>query len=118
MRREVHENVDPVGADEIGELLVAERRDVVPSIYVTANQAGDGVRRRRVGVRNDLDLPPVMLPEQRQNEARNGVLAEIRRHVAHAQTAFRIWNVLMRTTSRYERRNVPLGPRAMLPQEI
>jgi hypothetical protein len=118
MRREVHENIDPVSADDLGELLIAERRDVAPSINVIAHQAGDGVRRHHIGVRNDFDLPPVALPEQRQNEARNRMLAKIRRHVPYAQAAVRLWNVLMRTASGDERRDVPLGPRAMLPQEI
>ena len=85
MRGEIHENIDPVRADDVGELRVAERRDVAPSIHVPAHQAGDGVRRRHVGVRKHFDLPPVVLPEQRQHEARDRVLAKIGRHVAYAQ---------------------------------
>src|SRR3954454_4190600 len=118
MRGKVHENIYPVGADGLGELLIAERRDVAPSIDVIGHQAGDGVRRRRIGVRDDFDLPPVVLPEQRQNEARDRMLAEIRRYVPYAQAAFRLWDILVRTSAGDERRNVPLGPRAMLAQEV
>ena len=118
MRGEVHEDIDPVRADDVGELLVAERRDVAPSIHVIADQAGDGVRRRHVGVRKDLDLPSVVLSEQRQNEARYRMLAKIGRHVAYAQPAVRFGAVLVRTAERRERRHVPLGPCAMLALEI
>ena len=118
MRGEVHEDVDLVRAHEVGELLVPQRRDVAPSLDVIAEQTRDRVRRRHVGVREDLDLLAVVLSQQRQNEARDRMLAKIGRHVAYAQAAVRLAAVRVREAGCRERRHVPLGPRSMLALEI
>ena len=61
MRGEVDEDIDPVRADGVRELLVSERRDVAPSIRVLADEVRDAVRARDVGVGKDLELPSVVL---------------------------------------------------------
>jgi hypothetical protein len=87
-------------------------------IHVVAEHAGDGVLPRHVGVGKDFDLLSIVLPEQRQNEARHRMLAKVGRHIADPQPAVRFAAVLVRTADTLERRHVPLGPRAMLALEI
>jgi hypothetical protein len=59
-----------------------------------------------------------VLAKQRQDEARYGVLAKIRRDVADTQPAIRRRAIRVRAARCRQRRDVPVGPGAMLAIEV
>src|SRR5690606_38106832 len=117
MRGEVYEDIDVFSANDVGELVVRKRSDVAPVIGMLAHEAGDRVRGSDVRVRKHLDPTPVVLPEERQNEAGYRMLAKVRGDVADAKATVRLAAVRMRAPRRGQRLHMPLGPIAVLARE-
>ena len=69
MQRQVHEDVDAVLADQLGDLLVGEAHDVPPDVGQDRNRCGDVVGAEHVGVAEDLELSWSCSAKQRQEIA-------------------------------------------------
>ena len=85
VQRQVHQDVDPVLADLLGHLLVGEADDVAPAIGVLLKLAGHRIGTEHLGIADDLELPAIVLLEQRQEISADDVVSEIRRDIADPQ---------------------------------
>ena len=115
---EVDEHVHAVRADAPREPLIVEAGRVDPLVGELAQVLGDLVGAPCVGVADDLDGSAVVLGDDRLDEPRDRVQAEVRRDVADAQAPLRVEVcVEVRGRDAFERRQrvgEALGPAEVL----
>ena len=58
----------PSGAIGLGQLRVGQVRDIAPDVAQLPQRCGDAIGLRHAGVAVDLDLPAVVIGQQRQQE--------------------------------------------------
>ena len=87
MHGQVDENVDPVLADQPGDLLVGKAGDVPPDVGQRTEPRGDLVRTSDIGVAEDLKVFVIMCGEKGRREKRLGMVAKVRRNIADSQPA-------------------------------
>jgi hypothetical protein len=84
----LEQDVEAVGRDALGQLRVRPVRPVAEGGDLALDQVLDGVDRFLVGgIAEHPDLLAVVALEQRQGEAGDRVVAQVRRQEAHAQPA-------------------------------
>ena len=87
MKRQVHEDVNAVLADELGHLVVAPAHDIAPDVGMALKPSGEGIGTDHVGVAKDLERTMIVLAEQRQQVVADHMFTEIGRDVADLEAA-------------------------------
>ena len=82
---EVHEDIDAILADGLGGLDVGEPDERTPMVGGSPATLRHLIRVRHVGVAEDLEVTMVLGGQDRFQEIRDGVLAEIGRDVSDPQ---------------------------------
>ncbi len=91
MAGKVHEDVDPIVPDAVGELRVRKVLAIGPPAGQLAQPIGDRVLLPVVVVAIDVELGAIVAFQYRLEEPRHHVLAEIRRYVTDAKPARPRW---------------------------
>ena len=94
---QIHEDINPVRADEIGCLLVLHAGDLAPLRCVLMEPFGNRVLTQDVGVAKYFDLAAIVSSEQTLEEECNWMFPKVRRDVADPQSPLRIPIVAMTT---------------------
>ena len=105
--RQVEEDVDPVGADLLGQPLVAHADHVAPLGRGGLKTMGQVVLDDPVGVADRLMLFLAEVLQDADQEIADGVPAQIGRDEAQAQPAIAIADVLVLRQGAAQRRGVP-----------
>ena len=90
VKRQIDQNIDPILPNQIGSLRIRQPGVAVPVIRVTADLFRKRITLDHVRIAEDLHLPMIVLPKQRQQILADDVLAEIRRHITDPQAAIGI----------------------------
>src|SRR3954470_1287816 len=106
--REVNKDVDAVSTHPLGGKLVAQCRDVSPSLRHPANVARHLVLKGNVRIAEYLEASPIMRSQHRLDERRDRMALEIAGHVADVEAS------LGRALARCARRLVPDASRMPL----
>ena len=77
VQRRIDEDVDPVGADSLGQLRVAQAHRIVPLAGEGLEFRGDRIGHPHVGIGDELGLPAVLIGVERQEQPSHGVIAEV-----------------------------------------
>ena len=85
MDGEIDQKINAVGTNSLGQRIVREFTGAEPVIGETAQAARDLVRLFDVGVTVDLVALSIVIRQDRFDEVRDGVIAQIRRNVPDLQ---------------------------------
>jgi len=66
VKRQIHQNVDPILPNQIRSLRIRQTHDAAPDIRVTPELIGQRVRLEKLGVTKYLHFPMIVLAQQRQ----------------------------------------------------
>lgn len=89
----VDEDVDLVGADQVGQLFVGKVGGVAPDVGVLAEHSGKGGRAPDVAVAMDREAGVVVVSQQRKEEQPDRVVAEVGGDIADLQRAVGVGGV-------------------------
>ena len=117
MQGQVDEDVDPVAADPVGHLGIAQAHDALPLVGQGLKLLGDAIARADVGVGDERGLPAVVMAEQGEDQLAGGVIAEIGRDESDPQPPIGRAVVRVRANLRREGLGEAGGPEAMLGQD-
>src|ERR1700739_2742545 len=78
MTGEIDEDIDLVGLDAVGELVITELPGVDPSIGQPAALLGRLIARRKAGITDDLEIAAVTVMQQRHEAERSRMATEVR----------------------------------------
>ena len=84
---QVDENVDPVLADEPGDLLVGKTDDAPPDVGERTEPRGDLVRTSDIGIAINLEVLVIVCGQKGRREKRLGMVAKVGRNIADSQPA-------------------------------
>ena len=87
--REIHEDINAIGLDESGNRLVVDPDDLPPVPEPRLEPLGDRVAGRAVAVGERLVARRVVLGEEGLQEARDGMIVEVRRDETDPEPAVR-----------------------------
>lgn len=90
VHREIDQDVDLVGTNQLERLVVAQLRDLEKRVCRFTHALRDVVRPANVRIAIHLECAAILMEKERQVEMRQHMVAKVRRHVTHAQLAIRL----------------------------
>ena len=108
MAGEIHQDVDPVGADRRRQLVVANTDGRAPDVGAAPMVRGDAVFPSMPVVAVDGKISPVVIVEHRSQEQADRMRAQIGRHIADFEALFRVAQICV-SRPRYIRQPCAIG---------
>ncbi len=78
MQGKIDEDIDAVGADDLGDFGVVRRPEIPPAVRFGTKGRGDGIGLENIGITKDFEARLISLPEERKQAGADNMIAEIR----------------------------------------